>query len=82
MIRDFEQISPELDRVAMVVVDVAFKVHKSLGPGLLESVYETCMSHELKLRGLKVQTQVPVPIIYEGSLLTAPFGWICSSKIY
>ena len=51
--------------VAKVVVDCAFKVHTELGPGLLESVYETAMAYELKKRGLKVQRQVPIPIVYD-----------------
>lgn len=51
--------------VAKVIVDCAFKVHTALGPGLLESVYETVMAHELKKRGLKVQRQLPIPIVYE-----------------
>jgi GxxExxY protein len=59
-------LSPEIEKLATAVVDSAFKVHKTLGPGLLESVYETCLLHELRLRGISVDTQVPVPIIYEG----------------
>ena len=51
--------------VAKVVVDCAFKVHTALGPGLLESVYETVMAYELKKRGLIVQRQLPIPIVYE-----------------
>jgi len=62
----FKNIPVEVDRIANQVVDSAFKVHKQLGPGLLESVYETCLTHELKNRGLIVQTQVAVPIVYEG----------------
>lgn len=62
----FENIPVEMDRIAKQVVDSAFKVHKQLGPGLLESVYETCLTYELKSRGLIVQTQVAVPIVYEG----------------
>jgi GxxExxY protein len=44
----------------------SIKVHKTLGPGLLESVYETCLAHELRRGGLAVETQVPVPIVYHG----------------
>jgi GxxExxY protein len=46
-------------------------VHSTLGPGLLESVYEICLAHELKKRGLKIQTQVAFPIIYDGVRLDA-----------
>jgi GxxExxY protein len=48
------------------VVDAAMKVHSALGPGLLESAYHACLAHELRKRGLTVQVQPPVPIIYDG----------------
>ena len=67
----FEPVSPELDKVASIIVDAAFKVHKTVGPGLLESVYEACLCHELRMRGLRVETQVAVPITYEGLRLDA-----------
>ena len=59
----------ELDRLGKVIVDAAFKVHKALGPGLLESVYEICLFHEMTKRGLKVHRQVDVPIRYDDLLL-------------
>jgi GxxExxY protein len=59
----------ELNRIGHEIVDSAFKVHKALGPGLLESVYEACMFYELTRRGLKVRKQVELPIQYEGLLL-------------
>ena len=46
-----------------------YDVYKSLGPGLLESVYEEALVFELEQRGLKVERQLPVPIIYKGNLL-------------
>lgn len=52
--------------VAKIVVDAAFKVHTTLGPGLLESVYEAVLAHELGGRGLRVQRQVPIAIEYDG----------------
>ncbi|MBX2990454.1 MAG: GxxExxY protein [Bacteroidetes bacterium] len=61
----------ETERIATTIVDSAFKVHKALGPGLLESVYEICLSHELRLRGLKVETQLAVPIEYEAMQIDA-----------
>lgn len=64
-----ESTSPEEERVAREVVDAALKVHKALGPGLLESAYELCLFHELRLRGLKVERQQPVPVVYEGMVL-------------
>ena len=48
------------------IVDAAMKVHTFLGPGLLESSYEACLCHELKIRGLTVSTQLPIPLVYEG----------------
>lgn len=48
------------------VVDAAFKVHKNLGPGLLESVYDRCLRHELLRRGIQHESQISIPIIYDG----------------
>jgi GxxExxY protein len=52
--------------IAAKIVDSAYTVHKTLGPGLLEKVYEVCFCHELTKRGLKNQRQVEVPIEYDG----------------
>ena len=49
-----------------IVIAAALKVHSVLGPGLLESAYETCLAHELRKRGLKAATQVGLPVVYEG----------------
>jgi GxxExxY protein len=57
--------------VAAEIVDSALRVHKELGPGLLESVYEACLKHGLKKRGLRVKTQIPLPINYNGLQLNA-----------
>ena len=54
------------NEIATQVVDAAFKVHTALGPGLLESVYEVVLTHELQKRGLRVARQTPIPITYEG----------------
>jgi GxxExxY protein len=48
------------------VIGAAIEVHKNLGPGLLESVYEECLGQELRLRGVEHSRQVPVPLIYKG----------------
>ena len=53
------------NQIATVVVDSAFKIHTKLGPGLLETVYEVTLAHELRKRGLRVERQVPVPIVYD-----------------
>jgi GxxExxY protein len=72
MDEDFEKLPPELERVATQIVDAAFKVHTEFGAGLLESVYEKCLAHELTKRGLRVQRQVRVPIVYDGVELDEP----------
>ncbi|MBN2600730.1 MAG: GxxExxY protein [Candidatus Marinimicrobia bacterium] len=53
------------NEISKTVVNCAFKVHKSLGPGLLESAYEECLFYELKKEGLTVEKQKPLPLIYE-----------------
>lgn len=60
------RIPSEVEQLATVVVDSAFAVHLELGPGLLENAYEACLSHELDLRGVKHQRQLPVPLNYKG----------------
>jgi GxxExxY protein len=65
-------IDARTDQIARDVVDAAFRVHKTLGPGLLESVYEACLLHELTSRGLVTQRQVALPIVYNG--LRLPTG--------
>jgi GxxExxY protein len=67
-----EQPIPEFtNTVAKAIVDAAFVVHRALGPGLLESVYEACLIHELKKRGLKVVPQLALPVVYDGIRLDA-----------
>lgn len=63
---EFEKTSEREEMVATKIVDAAYKVHKELGPGLLEKVYEVCFCHELKKRGLSYQRQVDIPIEYDG----------------
>jgi len=53
------------NEISRVVFDCALKVHKSLGPGLLESAYEECLYYELKKTNLRVEKQKPLPLIYE-----------------
>lgn len=55
-----------LDELGKQIVDAAFEVHKALGPGLLESAYEACMIHELRLRNIPVVSQKDVSLIYKG----------------
>jgi len=61
-----DPIPAETEAIAKEIIDAALKVHRALGPGLLESVCEACLIHELRRRGLTVQSQVPVNIEYEG----------------
>lgn len=67
--RDYLPVPDETERIAAIIVDAAYVVHKTLGAGLLESVYETCFCYELQKRGLKFERQVSVPIIYDGHRL-------------
>jgi hypothetical protein len=53
-------ISPEVERLATLAVDAAFAVHAELGPGLLESAYQVCFVHELGLRGVSFQKELPI----------------------
>ncbi len=69
--RRFEPIPIAVEATARAVIDAAIKVHKKLGPGLLESVYETCLAQELRKRGLGVQTEIALPITYEDLELEA-----------
>jgi GxxExxY protein len=67
------QEAGEADALARLVVDAGLKVHRALGPGLLESAYEQCLAHELALRGLVLGRQVPLPVTYEGLQLDAGY---------
>lgn len=59
------------EELAKAVVEAAFAVHSALGPGLLESVYEVCLVHELHKRGLRLERQVTLPVEYDGMKLDA-----------
>lgn len=59
-------LNPRTEEIAKIIVNSAFKVHKQLGPGLLEVVYEVCLAHEIRKAGLEVKRQVDLPIIYDG----------------
>lgn len=58
--------SQEIENIGRIVVNSAFKVHKELGPGLLEKVYEICLAHELTKAGISVARQLDVPVVYDG----------------
>ena len=61
------------NEIAAEVVDCAIHVHREMGPGLLESVYEACLFTELSERGLNVERQVVVPLIYKGQTIKEAF---------
>ena len=69
--RVFAPIPPDVERVGKAVLNAAFKVHTALGPGLLESVYETCTAFELTQSGLRAPTQVALPVTYQGVKMDA-----------
>lgn len=64
--KKYDAIPDRLNIIGKEIVDSAYKVHKELGSGLLERVYEVCLAHELRKRNLKVDRQVAVPIKYDG----------------
>jgi GxxExxY protein len=63
--RVFAPIPSETERVGKGILDAAYRVHTALGPGLLESVYETCIAYEIRASGLLVERQVAVPVAYK-----------------
>jgi len=63
----------ELEELARIAVDCGFKLHQTLGPGLLESVYEVCLARSLASRGLMVERQKPVAIRFEGLIIDEGF---------
>jgi len=65
-VQEPEAIPERLNAVSGAIVDAAVTVHRTLGPGLLESVYEACLCHELRKRGRTVHRQVSIPIFYDG----------------
>jgi GxxExxY protein len=62
---NFDPIPPETNEIARQTIDAAYKVHRHFGPGLLESIYEESLIYELTKRGLRVESQVVVPVYYE-----------------
>jgi GxxExxY protein len=62
------------NEIAKIVVDAAFKVHTTLGPGLLESAYQKVMVYELRRRGLRVEPELPIDIVYEELVVKEAFS--------
>ena len=63
---NYKPLSKKEEFIAEKIVDSAYTVHKILGPGLLEKVYEVCFCHELSKRGLKYKRQVDIQVVYDG----------------
>ena len=62
-----------MDPLSHLVIGAAIEVHRGLGPGLLESVYETCLAHELRKRSVRFDRAVQLPVIYDGRRMEAHF---------
>ena len=62
---NYAPIAEHIDKIASEIVDSAYKVHKELGPGLLESVYEAALAYELEKEGLSIVTQKGIPVVYD-----------------
>lgn len=67
----FTPLSAEMEDITRQVLDASSVVHAELGPGLLQSVYETCLAHELRKRRIRVDSRVPFPVVYRGARLDA-----------
>ena len=65
--------APELNRITGIIIESSMAAHSHLGPGLLESVYHVCLAHELKKRGVPFQSNVELPICYDGIVLQTGF---------
>ncbi len=61
-----EPIPERINEITQSILNAAYEVHTVLGPGLLESIYEACLAHELRKRGHTVEKQVTLPVIYKG----------------
>ncbi len=64
--KPFLPIPNEVEDIGSKVLDAAYFVHSTLGPGLLESVYQACLAHKLRQQHLLVETQVVLPVVFEG----------------
>jgi GxxExxY protein len=63
----------DIEDVAKEIVDAAIKVHRTFGPGLFESTYQKCLAYELRKRGLRVDCEVVLPIVYDGVEIESGF---------
>jgi len=63
---EYNSLSHEEEVIGKAIVNAAYNVHRELGPGLLEKIYEVCLAHELGKAGFSVRRQVEIPIVYDG----------------
>lgn len=63
----------DIEEIARIIVDSTIKVHRALGPGLLESAYQQCLAYELRKRGLRVECELLLPIVYDGQQIDAGY---------
>src|SRR4030042_5367179 len=63
----------DIEEIATIVVDAAIKAHRALGPGLLESAYQKCLAYELGKRGLRVECEAVLPIVYDNQRIDAGY---------
>jgi GxxExxY protein len=63
----------EINKVSGSIINAAMRVHSILGPGLLENAYESCLIHELRKAGLKIETQPALPVVYDGVKIDAGY---------
>ncbi|MGA8171836.1 MAG: GxxExxY protein [Methylocystis sp.] len=71
--KEHEALHARAQAAARVAVDAGLKVHKALGPGLLESAYEHCLAYELTQRGVRIHRQIALPLVYEDTRLDAGY---------
>ena len=76
----YAPVSQREEAVARHIVNAAYTVHKELGPGLLEKVYEICLCYELRKPGLFVRRQLEIPVVYDGLIFAEPFNWMFWSR--
>lgn len=68
-----ENTSVAIEQTATQIVEACYRVHRVIGPGLLESVYQACLEHELSKRGCEVASQTKIPLFYDGTELKLDF---------
>jgi len=65
----------KINEITSVIINESINIHKQLGPGLFESVYEEILAHRLRLRGLEVKQQIGIPVIFDDILMKIKFFW-------